>query len=322
MQHFFDAHVYVANWMTAVFMARLPIEALAKETADAMVVRYVLDFKAAKTHWIITWCLEESENYDRFGMEDSRGWMAQLASVRDELLGGDIRSLYIGWLATVTGGLIDDDEMEPRCMSGLGNLTAAQQALAEFLEVDTDLLAGAGVGSPAVQNEGISQQEMDKWIDRLPRDEVTALLKQLLAGKGQQAEQTLRNRFLAWQRGMQGDRPKVPRRAVGDLRKNAEAAEKIRHEQEKRDRKKREIKRRKEREAYLRKLTKDFTKGWKAVQHTVERGSGLAYDEACCALVDLSEAYSLYASRKQFKQDVKTVNRLKEVGVGYVNNCI
>jgi hypothetical protein len=83
-------------------------------------------------------------------------------------------------------------------------------------------------------------------VDHLPRDEVIALLKQLLAGKGQQAVWTLRNRFSAWQRDMQGDRPKVLRRAVGDLRKNAEAAEKGRHEQEKRDRKKREIKRRKE----------------------------------------------------------------------------
>lgn len=275
MQRYFDAHVYVANWMTAVFMVRLPIEALAKETADAMAVRYVLDFKATKTHWIITWCLEESENYDRFGIEDGRGWMAQLTPVRDELLRGDIRSLYIGWLAAVTGGMIDDDEMEPLCVSGLGNLTAAQQALAEFLEADTDLLAGAGMGSPAMQNEGISQQEMDKWIDRLPRDEVTALLKQLLAGKGQRAERTLRNRFSAWQRGMQGDRPKARRRTVGDLRKNAEAAEKIRLEQKKRERKKREIERRKEREAYLKKLSKDFPKVWKTVQHTVERGVGL-----------------------------------------------
>ncbi len=28
MKRFFDAHVYVANWMTAIFMVRVPIEAL------------------------------------------------------------------------------------------------------------------------------------------------------------------------------------------------------------------------------------------------------------------------------------------------------
>lgn len=77
------------------------------------------------------------------------------------------------------------------------NLTAAQQALAEFLELDPDLLTGSGMGSPAAQDEGVSQQEMDAWIDDLPGDEVKATLKQLLAGQGQQAERTLKNRFAA-----------------------------------------------------------------------------------------------------------------------------
>ena len=158
MQQYFDAHVYVANWMTAIFMVRLPIAALAKETAEAIAQSYTLDFKATKTHWVITWRLEESDNYDRFGMEDGRGWMARLAPVRDELLRADLRSLYIGWLASVAGEMMDDDDLEPLPVSGLGSLTAAQQALAEFLEVDPDLLAGAGMGSPAAQDEDISQK--------------------------------------------------------------------------------------------------------------------------------------------------------------------
>ncbi len=134
MQRYFDAHVHVANWMTAIFKVRVPGEAL--------------DFKATKTHWIITWHLEESANYERFGQEDSRGWMARLAPVRDELLRGDLHSLYIGWLAAVGREMMDDGEMEPISVNGLGQLPSAQQALPEFLEVDEDLLAGAGMGSP------------------------------------------------------------------------------------------------------------------------------------------------------------------------------
>lgn len=55
-----------------------------------------MNFRKTKTHWIITWSLEGSENYDRFEMADGRGWMALLTPVRDELLRGDLRSLYIG----------------------------------------------------------------------------------------------------------------------------------------------------------------------------------------------------------------------------------
>jgi hypothetical protein len=305
MQRYFDVHVYVANWMMAVFMVRLPIEAFSEETAKAMAVPSLLSFKATKTHWIIAWRLEESENYDRFGMEDGRGWMARLAPVRDELLRGDLRSLYIGWLAAVAVEMIDDGEIEPLTVSGLGSLTAAQQALVEFLEVDPNLLAGAGMGSAAAPEEEISRQEMDKWIDALPRDEVNSVLQQLLEGKGQQAERSIKNRFAAWRRGLNRDRAEASRRTVGELRQNADKARQIRLEKQKRDRKQRELQRRKEREAYLKNLSIDFPKAWESVREPVERGSGRGDDEACRTLLDIAEAYALYATQKEFQRELK-----------------
>jgi len=304
MQRYFDAHVYVANWMTAIFMVRLPIEALSKEIAEALAVNYKLDFKAVQTHWIITWSLEESENYDRFGVENGRDWMVRLAPVRDELLRGDIRSLYIGWLASVTGEMSDDHEMEPLLLSGLGSLTSSQQALAQFLEVDPDILAGAGIGSPALQDGELSQKKMDEWINGVSRDEMKAVMKQILEGKGQQAERTVKNRFMAWRRSLKEGNAKAPRRTVGELRKNAKKAEEIRLAQAKSDRALQKIQRRKEREAYLKNLSKDFPNAWKSIRLTVMRGSGLAYDQVCSALVDMHEAYSLIGNQERFQQDL------------------
>ncbi|MDW7761019.1 MAG: hypothetical protein SCM96_10330 [Acidobacteriota bacterium] len=303
MQRYFDAHVYVANWMTAIFMVRLPIEALTRETAKAAAVPYLLDIKATKTHWMITWSLEESENYDRFGMEDGRGWMARLAPVREELLRGDLRSLYVGWLMAVAGEMMDDVETEPVSVSGLGNLTAAQRALAEFLEVDPDLLAGAGMGSQVAQEVVISQAEMERWIKSLPRDEVNPILKQLLKGQGLQAERSLRNRFEAWRHSLQTGDTDASRRTVGELRQNAEKACQIRLEKQKRDREKQEIKHREKRRAYLDNLSNDFPKAWASVREPIERGSGQGYDEACRILVDIAEAHELFATKKQFQQE-------------------
>ncbi len=301
MQRYFDAHVYVANWMTAVFMVRLPIDTLDEATAEAVAVRHVLDIRATETHWIIVWRLEESKNYDRFGIEDGRGWMARLAPVRDELLRGDLRSLHIGWLAAVTREIMDDDEREPLSAAGMGNLSMAQRALAEFLEVDEDLLAGAGVGCEVLQDDGPSQEDVDEWMDQYSRETMRAILKQLLDGKGQQVERTIKNQFAAWWRGLRGQTSETPRRTVGDLRTNSETAKSIRLEKQKRVEEQRELKRRREREAYLKSLSKDFPKAWKDVQQTVERGSGLAYDEGCRALVDLAGAYALNASVECFQ---------------------
>ena len=304
MQLYFDAHVYVANWMTAVFMVRVPIETLSNKIAKAMEAHYTLDFKAVQTHWIITWSLEESENHERFGMEDGRSWMVRLAPLRDELLRGDLRSLYIGWLASVTRGIIDNHEKEPLSVSGLGSLTSPQQALAEFLEVDPDLLKGAGMDSPPSQADEIPEREMEDWIDGLLRSEVNSFMKQLLQGKGHQAERTLKNRFAAWCKNRQGDNPQTPRRTVGELWEYAKKAEKIRLDLENRERMQQEIKCRKEREVYLKNISKDFPKMWKSVQQTVKRGSGLAYDEACRFMIDISEAYTLIGNRKGFRQEL------------------
>jgi hypothetical protein len=269
-----------------------------------MAVADVLAFKATATHWLITWSLNETEDYDRFVMEGGEGWMARLVPVRNELLRGDLRSLYIGWLAAVTMQVIDDEDHEPLPIAGLANLTTAQQALAEFLDVDVDLLGGAGIGSPEQEAGEPLPQQVDDWLDELPRAEVLALLRHLLDGQGLKAERLLRNRYAAWLRDQSGDRPAAALRTVAELWENAKSAEKLRLDREKKQAEAAAARRRQEREAFFRSLAKDFPKAWNGIQRTVERGSGLAYDEACRALLDLSEAYSAHASSMAFRQEL------------------
>ena len=52
--------------------------------------------------------------------------MKRLVPIREELLRGDLRNLYIGWLATLAKEMIDDEESEPLSSEGLGSLTPAQ----------------------------------------------------------------------------------------------------------------------------------------------------------------------------------------------------
>jgi len=162
------------------------------------------------------------------------------------------------------------------------------------------------MGSPAIPEVEISPQDMNTWIDALPRDEVNSILKHMLEGKGQHAERSIKHRFAAWRRGLQPDGAGAPRRTLGELRQNAEKARQIRLEKQKHDREQREVNRRKEREAYLKDLSDDFPRAWESVREPVERGAGRGYDEACRALVDISEAYDLYATRKQFQNELKT----------------
>lgn len=305
MHRFFDAHVYVASWMTAMFMVRLPIETLSSKMVDALEMLDVIDFDSSKTHWVVTWSLNESEDYDRFGSDDGRGWMARLSPLREELLRGDLRSLYIGWLAAVNRAALEEDELEPIPATGMDNLTAAQQALVEFLEVDVDLLAGAAMGSPSLKVVEPSQKEVDEWLGRLPRPEVLNLLKHLLDGNGIKAERLLKNRFSEWRRGVEGPGPQTARRTLKQIRENAKKGRAIRLEQEKRKQEALKAKRLKERQTYLTGLAKNFPGVWKTAGAQIERGSGLGYNEACQTLKDLAEAYALQGQRHSFKDQLK-----------------
>ena len=229
--------------------------------------------------------------------------MARLAPIREELLRGDLRSLYIGWLMAIGMGIFDEGDFEPMPLPGLANLTASQRALAKFLEVDQDLLAGVGIGDPDSEKQRPSQQDIDQWLSRFPSDEVLDVLNSLLAGKGHQAERWLKNRYADWQRSLHKNK-KGNCRSIADLLKNAEAAKKIRLEKKKAKQKKLEITLKKERDAYLKSLAKNFPKVWKSVEKILEKTSASTYDAACRQILDLSEAYSAHTTKKAFKEDL------------------
>ena len=83
-------------------------------------------------HSILDWSFnDDSGELVRFyEQEDGPGWMARLLPLRDELLRGDTRPLYLGWLARLGNGELHDSDREPPLPNGLQALTAAQASLA------------------------------------------------------------------------------------------------------------------------------------------------------------------------------------------------
>lgn len=302
MRRYFDAHVYVANWCTCCLYLRVPQDAFDAETLRVFETESVFSVEGTKAHWLLEWELSESENYDRFAEEDGRGWMGRLTPLRDELLRGDTRSLYLGWLAGVSADEVDEKTTEPPPPPGLSRLTAAQHSLAEFLEIDEDLLTAAGRSDHQAETADSKKgAELDAWIADVPAAERAAILKLLLTGYTQHAERRLKIRFLAWQREQRPMREhEPPRRTVAQLRELAASAAEARTKQEAARRKRADADRLAERETYLRTMSSDFDQWWRHVDKRAERGIASAYDEARRVLVDLSEAYTLCDLRADF----------------------
>nr|WP_261554616.1 hypothetical protein [Frankia tisae] len=99
-----------------------------------------------------------------------------MSGVRAELAAGDLRPLYLAWLAGYgtwerDENAFDDDaedDPEPPVPAGLGTLTAPQRALADFLRLDADLLASAAQASPPTPPTRNDPRALASWIKDLP----------------------------------------------------------------------------------------------------------------------------------------------------------
>jgi hypothetical protein len=301
MQRYFDAFVYWANWCSCSLSLRVPLEVFTEEELKPFITSEALSFEASQTHWIIDWNLNESEDYDRFGEEDGRGWMQRLAPLRDELLRGDLRALYLGWLAA--SAELEDEQQEPEVPPGLTNLSAAQQALVEFIELDPDLLAAAASGSCASTPEdaAATSPQMNAWLETWPREEMTAVLKLMMEGKGPEAERQVRSRHAAWLRAQApGKTVSGKKRTLKHLRQLADGAEGVRLQREDKERAEQEAQLRLQRKDKLQRLMTDVDKRWAHIDEWASRATASGYEQAVQALVDLAEAYTLTSSREKF----------------------
>lgn len=177
MEKYFDAFVYVANWGTREFMLRLP-----EETPDRRAIAAYCRGDNLEARWVNNFLILRffREDGDGEDWEDGEGWMSSLITLRADLMRGDLRSLYLGWLLCAQDESLEEDELEPPVPPGLGKLTPALQSLASFLGLEGDLLKAAAVPSSELPgNARISRSRLEAGINSMPEKEKNALLLEL-----------------------------------------------------------------------------------------------------------------------------------------------
>ncbi|SEP79517.1 hypothetical protein SAMN04244573_00470 [Azotobacter beijerinckii] len=308
MRRYFDAHVYYANWGSCCLLLRLPRATLEQAVLDAFVLPAergsAFSASATDEHWILDWSdwdEEGSGDCERFWDEESQHWMARLLPLRDELLRGDTRPLYLGWLARLCGGELDDAAVEPPLPAGLQTLSGAQQALVEYLQIDPDWLAAAAGASEPLPASDETAPALDAWLDAQTPETLRAALRLLLEGRGAQAEREARRRFLDWQRSRQPVVAAPTRRRVADIAVLRQAAAQRRLERERQARDAEEARQRAERRQHLAQLAEQADVVWTDIDRTLQRGTGAAYDRALQSLRALSEALAQAGREREFR---------------------
>jgi hypothetical protein len=304
VERYFDAHIYSANWgicrlllrlPRAIFDARSLLDYTGRNGHAARSQAKAFDAIDTGEHCLLDWWFnDDSGEHLRFSEEaDGAGWMARLLPIRDELLRGDTRPLYLGWLARIDNRELSDDDCEPPLPDGLKTLTPAQNALAEFLMLDPDWLAAAAETSSPPAAETEDEDRFGPWLLELTEDEMQAALRMLLEGRSLEAERTLRRRFLTWERTRNPNRVARPEpRRVGEIKARVCFHRDVREQREREAREAAETRRKTERASYLASLLEVEDSAWSAIDSKLQRGSGSSYDQAFRSLQDLAEAYA------------------------------
>jgi hypothetical protein len=305
MERYYDAHLHFTNWGSRTVMVRVPsgvldVDALAPFLVDPLVVSW-----ATAEHLILS-LHSDDESGEWFG-EDDLYTLAGLVGVRAELANGDLRPLYLGWLAAQgtwdrDEGAFDEDhenDCEPPVPPGLSELTAAQRALADFLRLDSDLLEAAARNSVPSADNLITPDELAARVGRLPVCEKDRLLVLVARGESLVAQADLRRRIQPAPTDTLGERS---RRTVAELldaahvvrqenHRRAEALRVARETQLARERAEREAVRERERAAArgrrLAALTADVDAGWSRVEAMIATRKPAEYDAAVTLLEDL-----------------------------------
>ena len=296
LHEFFDGFLYWANWGSPRLALRFPHGILPADLIDGY------DFDEFVT-------LTRHQDYDildiHFGeMEGPDQWteyeLGSLLPIREELMEGDTRSLYIAWLAVQQMiGDYDEEEDEddeanvPAVPPAFGTLTEAQQALAELLQVPQELLVTAARHSSSAAPS--TNDDFTAWVKLLPpdrRDDYLVRLAQNETGLSRLLVRELRELGQDKTRAMPSTAEHVPYTTL--LSESKAVKNQLARE-----------KREQERLAHLRHLQNihdhqdDY---WHQVDMAAVRGSGSGYDEAVELLSQLREVATQFKETSEFQE--------------------
>jgi len=310
---YFDAMFYIANWGSLQLMFRFPKGLIDVELMQKYCIEDIVEVSEINNFVILEISINEEEGFD--GWIEGEGNLSSLIGLRQEILQGDYRLLYLAWLKGITylDQLDDEDEderdddeendekndeeegLEPPVPPNFGKLSSSLQAFIDIFEVDEHLLKAAI--SASVTKPSIPESSITEAIKKLDRSEVDTFLLRLLKGESNLSIE-LGKKLSAMIEVKQDENP--GKRTIRQLLASAEKEEKqeeYRREQEAKSARIREL------EA----LAKRETAAWEDIDALIQKGTSKSYDEVVPLLLKLRDLADYQ------KQQIKFLTRLQQL---------
>jgi hypothetical protein len=306
---YFDVMLYIANWGTHQLMFRFPKGAIPAQVMKQYQFPETMVWTQEKEYSVLNISFDEINNEDMWIEGD--GILSEIIPVRDEILYGDYRALYLAWLISAdyeaTSYGIDDDEVdledeelaqiiEPPVPNGLKSLSPALKSFIGFFGLSEDLVTASAEKSDPLEK---LSENLEQYLYQLSDDEKLSFLKRILA-RETRLDISLANRL----KELAGEHklaiPSAGNRTILELFNHAEEIKKQRLAEKKR----------KDAQAHQKKMEqlapqKDVL--WAQAEALIAQRKVSGYDEAIPILKDLQALAQYQNELTQFKEKVATI---------------
>ena len=211
LERCFDIMLYLANWGTRQLLLRLPRSVVNLADFDAYYFPDIISTTGTSEDLVLDLNFEE----EPVGWLEGSDWLERLAPLRDELLNGDLRLLYLAWLKATQIAIdeTEEDPLEPPVPPNLQKLSPALQAFVELVEIDPALLrAAAQASAPLPEHSEPPEQQ----IAKLTATEVHDFLVKIAQGEPH-VDRQIRARLKALAMGSCQPQTVAPRRSLSQL---------------------------------------------------------------------------------------------------------
>ncbi|MDR3111017.1 MAG: hypothetical protein LBU65_15210 [Planctomycetaceae bacterium] len=194
MEKYFDVHLYYANWGTRIIMFKVPAKSVDFDLMKQYETEETLRITKKGVSVIIDITADVEENEEWWKIETE---IKKFISLRDDLIAGDYRCLYIAWLAQNRNENKGKYKIPP-VPAKIKKLTETLRSFADFMYLDSDTLTTAvqSAGTNALKEPTF--KEIKTWVTELPEKDKQKFLIYLLQEKEsvQNIQRNLRKRFL------------------------------------------------------------------------------------------------------------------------------
>jgi hypothetical protein len=303
---YFDAYFYCANWGSLQLMFRFPNGLVDKSAVTPYCDHDFISFESLGDYDILDLSFHSDGYYPGDGWMEAERGLSGFIRLRDDLIAGDYRLLYLAWLCATTTrdtyGYEEDyvvtnsNKLEPPTPAGLNDLSPGLLYFITVFEVDWHLVQAAAERSDKLsESPDIDYRELIPQLSRTERDD---FLVDLAEGKpGTTA--ALRKRLSAFLPRKESSPHKNPR-SVNQLENRASHLREV-------ERKRLAEEARKKHITEMNALAQREEQAWEEVDQLIANGRKIAsvYDNATAQLKKLAQlaefkqTHSVFQSRIQ-----------------------